>query len=58
MKKYVTPSIENAKIESNDIISASTQAPVSYASLEGVDKEDEKTAIYNVEHWLSNLIKK
>lgn len=58
MKKYITPTIEVVKIETNDIITASSSQAVSYDQLDGVDTDGSISAIFDVNYWLSKLGKK
>ena len=56
MKKYISPEIEFVELVSSDIISVSgneQDAAFSISSLEGVDKDGSKSAVFNVSHWLS-----
>ena len=58
MKKYITPTIEVVKIETNDIITASSSQAVTYDQLYGVDKDGSISAIFDVNYWLSKSGKK
>ena len=58
MKKYITPTIEVVKTETNDIITASSSQAVYYDQLDGVDKDGSISAIFDVNYWLSKLGKK
>ena len=58
MKKYITPTIEVVKIETNDIIAASSSQAVYYDQLDGVDKEGSTSAIFDAKYWLSKFGKK
>ena len=58
MKKYESPTIEIVETKTNDIMSASAPQAVSYGELDGVDTEGSKSAIFDVNYWLSLLGKK
>ena len=51
MNKYIKPEIEINDLFSDDVIAASTEA-VEYKALEGVDKDGEKSAIFDVSCWM------
>ena len=51
MEKYTSPTIEIAECHTKDVISSSA---ISYAPLEGVDKGDDKSAIFNASFWFRN----
>lgn len=50
MEKYTSPTIEIVQCEASDVISSSSA--VSYAPLEGVDKGDDKSAIFSADFWI------
>ena len=50
MNKYIKPEMEIKELFSADVIAASTEA-VEYKSLEGVDKDGEKSAVIDVRYW-------
>ena len=52
MNKYVSPEIEIQDLHSEDVIMSSNEAAVAYGALEGVDDENSKSAIFNVNFWL------
>lgn len=50
MKKYISPVVEVADIETQDLILASGYQ---VAELKGVDKDGSKSAIFDVGRWFS-----
>ena len=56
MKKYETPIIEIDGFESHDVITASIGASVKIDRLEGIDKEDEKSAIFDANFWINMVV--
>ena len=48
MKKYVTPTIETADIETSDLILASAYQVM---ALEGVDENGSKSAVFDASLW-------
>ena len=54
MNKYVSPEIEIQMLQSDEVIMASEEAAITYGTLEGVDDENSKSAIFNVSFWLKN----
>lgn len=50
MNKYITPTIEVYEVESTDVITISGN--VEYKALEGIDKEDERSAIFDASFWI------
>ena len=55
MKKYISPKIEFSELDSESIMAVSGMEAVSYSQLEGVDTEDSKSAIFNVNNWFIRI---
>ena len=55
MKKYISPKIEFSELDSESIMAVSGEEAVSYSQLEGVDTEDSKSAIFNVNNWFIRI---
>lgn len=55
MNKYKSPIIEIENLEPSDVITASVGTAVKLGSLEGVDREGEKSAIFDANFWI-NLV--
>lgn len=51
MNKYIKPEIEINDLFSADVITVSTEA-VEYKALEGVDRDGEKSAIFDARCWM------
>ena len=52
MNKYVSPEIEIQDLHSEDVIMSSRATALTYETLEGVDDENSKSAVFNVNYWL------
>ena len=48
MNKYISPEIEIQNLNSADVITSSLSQAITYGTLEGVDDENSKSAIFNV----------
>lgn len=53
MNKYIQPTIEIHKLHSADVITVSSG--VTYGNLKGVDTEESKTAIFDVNYWFTGI---
>jgi hypothetical protein len=53
MNKYVAPTIQVVNVKADDIILTSGVS-VSIKPLEGVDKGDDKSAIFNADFWFKS----
>ena len=55
MKKYISPKIEISELDSESIMAVSGMEAVTFTQLEGVDTEDSKSAIFNVNNWFIRI---
>ena len=51
MEKYIAPSIEVVKLETNDVMFLSAEGPLKFDKLDDVDEGDDKSAIFDAVYW-------